>query len=34
MAEKSGTNKPKQDTEAKNEDATVIKELLSVASHE
>ena len=34
MAEKSETNKPKQDTEAENEDATVIKELLSVASHE
>ena len=34
MAEKSEANKPKQDTEAENEDATVIKELLSVASHE
>jgi len=34
MAEKSGTNKPKQDTEAENEDAKGIKELLSVASHE
>ena len=34
MAEKSRTDKPKQDTEAENEDATVIKELLSVASHE
>ena len=34
MAEKSGTNKPKQDTETKNEDVTVIRELLSVASHE
>ena len=34
MAEKSGTNKPKQDTGAENEDAKAIKELLSVASHE
>ena len=34
MAEQSGTNKPKQDTEAESEDAKGIKELLSVASHE
>ena len=34
MAEQSGTNKPKQDTKAENEDAKGIKELLSVASHE
>ena len=34
MAEKSGTNKPKQDTETGNEDAKAIKEPLSVASHE
>ena len=34
MAEKSRTDKSKQDIEAENEDATVIKELLSVASHE
>ncbi len=34
MAEKSETNKPKQDTGAVNDDATIIKELLSVASHE
>ena len=34
MAEQSGTNKPKQDTGAENEDAKAIKALLSVASHE
>ena len=34
MAEKFGTNKPKQVTGAENEDAKAIKELLSVASHE
>ena len=34
MAEKFGTNKPKQVTRAENEDAKAIKELLSVASHE
>jgi uncharacterized protein (DUF3084 family) len=34
MTEKSETNKPKQGTEAKNQDITQIKELLSVASHE
>ena len=34
MAEQSGTNKPKQGTEAENEDTRGIKELLSVASHE
>ena len=34
MAEQSETNKPKQGTEAENEDTRGIKELLSVASHE
>ena len=34
MAEQSGTNKPKQDTGAENEDAKAIQALLSVASHE
>ncbi|SVE52946.1 uncharacterized protein METZ01_LOCUS505800, partial [marine metagenome] len=34
MVENPGTNKPEQDTGAENEDTKVIKELLSVASHE